>query len=41
MLCNSWTLDANSYQWVAPSNPPDDGKFYLWKESNTSWEEVT
>ena len=40
-LCNSWTLNADTYQWVAPSNPPDPAKFYKWKESTTSWEEIT
>ena len=40
-LCASWTLNSDSCQWVAPSNPPDRTKIYKWKESNTSWEEVT
>ena len=40
-LCESWTLDDDTYQWRAPSNPPNDGKLYKWKEANTSWEEWT
>jgi len=41
MLCASWTLNDDSCQWIAPSNPPNATRVYKWKESNTSWEEVT
>ena len=37
---DSWTLNSSD-DWEAPSNKPDDGKFYYWNETNTQWEEVT
>ena len=36
----SWTLDSND-DWQAPVNKPDDGKIYVWNETDTQWEEVT
>ena len=38
---NSWVLDEDTCQWKAPSNHPDDGKVYVWRESDTSWVEQT
>ena len=36
----SWTLDEETCQWVAPVAYPTDGKIYTWNEENTNWEEV-
>ena len=36
---NSWTLNNTTCLWEAPSDYPDDGKYYSWNESNTAWEE--
>jgi hypothetical protein len=36
----SWILDEETCQWQAPSDKPDDGKFYAWDESNLQWVEV-
>ena len=33
----SWTLDANACNWVAPKNYPTDGKIYCWDEENQEW----
>ena len=35
----SWTLNNTTCLWEAPSDYPDDGKYYSWNESNTAWEE--
>ena len=35
----SWTLDASTCQWKAPTNMPSDGKDYNWDEDTTSWKE--
>ena len=37
----SWTLNNTTCLWEAPSDYPDDGKYYSWNESNTAWEETT
>ena len=37
----SWTLNADSYIWQAPTPMPTDGKFYTWNEATLSWDEVT
>ena len=37
---SSWTLDDDTCRWEAPSAKPDDGKFYVWNEETTSWDEV-
>ena len=37
----SWTLNADSYLWEAPTPMPTDGKMYNWDEATTSWVEVT
>ena len=36
----SWTLDSND-DWQAPVNKPDDGKMYIWNETDRKWEEIT
>jgi len=35
----SWILTSNK-KWEAPISAPEDGKFYLWNEGTTSWNEV-
>ena len=37
---NSWILNEGTCQWEAPVARPDDGKFYVWNEETTSWDEV-
>ena len=37
----SWTKNAETYLWEAPTPMPTDGKFYRWEESTLSWVEVT
>ena len=37
----SWTLDATSCLWEAPTPMPTDDKRYMWDEPTTSWKEVT
>ena len=36
----SWTLNETTCLWEPPVTYPDDGKFYNWAESTTSWVEV-
>jgi hypothetical protein len=36
----SWTLDANIWDWVAPTPMPIDDKLYKWDEPTVSWKEV-
>lgn len=36
----SWTLDAATYLWAAPTAMPTDGKRYNWNEATLSWDEV-
>lgn len=33
----SWSLDENTYSWVAPVDYPDDGNMYSWDEDNQTW----
>ena len=33
----SWTLDSNACNWVAPKDYPTDGKIYCWDEENQKW----
>ena len=33
----SWSWDATTKMYVAPSNPPDDGQGYIWDEATTAW----
>ena len=35
----SWSLDSSD-DWQAPVDKPDDGKMYIWNETDTQWEEV-
>jgi hypothetical protein len=35
----SWLLDSTQ-NWKPPTEYPDDGKDYVWNESNTEWVEV-
>ena len=35
----SWALDSND-DWEAPVDKPDDGKMYIWNETDTQWDEV-
>tara|TARA_R110002153_G_scaffold46704_1_gene131819 strand:- start:36 stop:398 length:363 start_codon:yes stop_codon:yes gene_type:complete len=37
----SWLLNETTCIWETPVAYPDDGKFYNWDESTTSWVEVT
>ena len=39
-LCESWTLNTDTYYWQAPKEYPNDGKQYNWDESSTSWVEL-
>lgn len=36
----SWTLNQTTWTWEAPTPCPQDGKFYYWDESTTSWIET-
>ena len=36
----SWTKDAETYLWDAPTAKPSDDKFYTWDEPTLSWVEV-
>jgi hypothetical protein len=35
----SWTLNSSD-DWQAPTDKPDDGKMYIWNETDTQWDEV-
>lgn len=35
----SWNLN-DDYLWEAPILMPDDGKSYIWNETNQSWKEI-
>ena len=37
----SWTKNADSYLWEAPTAMPTDDKRYEWDEPTLSWVEVT
>jgi hypothetical protein len=36
----SWTLNADSYLWEAPTPKPEDDKLYTWNEEDLAWVEV-
>ena len=37
----SWTLNATTCQWDAPTPMPvEEGKMFIWDEETTSWKEV-
>lgn len=37
----SWTLNESTCQWNPPTPHPDDGKFYIWNETEQRWDEIT
>tara|TARA_R110000796_G_scaffold240625_2_gene361780 strand:+ start:1060 stop:1434 length:375 start_codon:yes stop_codon:yes gene_type:complete len=37
----SWSLNETSCLWEPPVAMPDDGQFYTWNESTTSWDVVS
>lgn len=37
----SWTKNAETYLWAAPTPMPTDDKMYKWDEPTLSWVEVT
>lgn len=38
---NSWVLDEEKCNWVAPFPEPTNGKKYYWSEDDLIWREVT
>lgn len=38
---NSWVLDEFSCTWQAPVPYPNDGKLYMWDETQLNWVEIT
>ena len=34
---DSWTLDEETCQWIAPKPYPNDDKLYFWDEESLSW----
>ena len=38
---DSWILNETTYLWEPPTEHPNDGKVYIWNETNTTWVEVT
>jgi len=37
----SWVLDEEIFDWVAPVPYPEDGKSYRWSEEEITWVEVS
>ena len=37
----SWTLDPESWTWVAPVPYPMDGEQYVWNETTVTWDKLT
>jgi hypothetical protein len=37
----SWTLNESTCQWQCPATYPEDGKVYIWNETDQAWDEVT
>jgi hypothetical protein len=35
----SWLFSDNTFDWKAPVEYPDDGKYYMWDESVVNWVE--
>ena len=33
----SWSWDSTDKMYVAPSNPPNDGRGYIWDEDREAW----
>ena len=38
-LFNSWLLNEDTGLWYAPTEKPNDGKYYIWNEDLLRWEE--
>ena len=38
---NSWVLNNTTFQWEAPVAIPDDGRHYVWNETDQQWDEVS
>ena len=38
---SKWVLDETKWVWKAPTDYPDDGKFYSWNDNKGEWEEVS
>jgi len=36
----SWTLNTTTWLWDAPFPMPTDGKYYIWNETTTTWNEL-
>jgi len=36
----SWTLVETTCRWESPVDYPSDGKFYIWNETDGTWDEV-
>jgi hypothetical protein len=36
----SWTLDEETCNWVAPKPYPTDEKIYVWDETEQDWKEI-
>lgn len=34
---SSWVINTNTWTWEAPIPYPNDGKFYIWDESQKEW----
>jgi len=37
----SWTLNESTCQWQCPATYPDDGKVYIWNETDKQWDEIS
>lgn len=37
---NSWILDENSCQWMAPVSKPLDDSLYIWNEDIQNWQKL-
>jgi len=38
---NSWVVNEDTCQWVAPEPQPNDGQVYIWDEDTISWKLAT
>ena len=38
---NSWVVNEDTCQWVAPEPQPNDGQVYIWDEDTISWKVAT
>lgn len=39
-LFNSWLLNEDTGLWYAPTEKPNDGKYYIWNEELLNWIEI-